>query len=154
MGFIVNAATGRRRRVHALILTAVFSRHMFVHLSYGQTLADVIAGCEAAGAFFGGVFKDLIPDNLKPVVVAADPVNPRLSVGWLDYSQHAGFGTDPARVRSPQDKPQVERIVQYVRAAVVHGTGRDADPRHDRHPPVGGLHRALSAGVAAGPGGL
>jgi hypothetical protein len=37
-------------------------------------------------------------------VVAADPVNPRFSVGWLDYSQHTGFVTDPARVRSPQDE--------------------------------------------------
>jgi hypothetical protein len=26
-----------------------------------------------------------------------------------------GFGTDPTRVRSPQDKPRVERTVQYVR---------------------------------------
>lgn len=75
----------------------------------------MIAGCEAAWAFFGGVFKVLIPDNLKPVVTDPDPVNPRLSTGWLDYAQHAGFGTDPARVRSPKDKPKVERAVQYVR---------------------------------------
>ena len=121
MGFITDADTGRRRKVHALILTAVYSRHMFVHLSYGQTLADVIAGCEAAWAYFGGVFKVLIPDNLKPVVIDADPVNPRFSVGWLDYSQHAGFVTDPARVRSPQDKPRVERIVQYVRGNFFDG---------------------------------
>ena len=115
MGLIDDPDTGRRRKVHALIFTAVFSRHMFVHLTYSQTLAEVIAGCEAAWSFFGGVFKVLIPDNLKPVVTAADAVNPRLSVGWLDYSQHAGFVTDPARVRTPQDKPMVERAVQYVR---------------------------------------
>jgi hypothetical protein len=36
-------------------------------------------------------------------------------VGWLDYAQARGFGTDPARVRSPKDKPRVERVVQYVR---------------------------------------
>lgn len=115
MGFILDADTGRRRKVHALIFTAVLSRHMFVHLTYSQTLAEVIAGCERAWPFFGGVFKVLIPDNLKPVVTDADAVNPRLSVGWLDYAQHAGFVTDPARVRTPQDKPKVERAVQYVR---------------------------------------
>jgi transposase len=115
MGFITDIESGRRRKLHALILTAVVSRHMFVHLSYRQTLADVIAGCEAAWMFFGGVFKVLIPDNLKPVVTDPDPVNPRLSVGWLDYAQHAGFATDTARIKSPQDKPRVERIVQYVR---------------------------------------
>lgn len=74
---------------------------MFVCLTYSQTLAAVIAGCEAAWAFFGGAFKVLVPDNLKPVVVDADAVNPRLSRGWLDYAQHAGFITDTARVRSP-----------------------------------------------------
>lgn len=115
MGYLLDAESGRRRKVHALIFTAVLSRHMYVHLSHGQRLDDVIAGCEAAWAFFGGVFKVLIPDNLKPVVTQADTTNPQLSLGWLDYSQHAGFVTDPARVRSPQDKPRVERVVQYVR---------------------------------------
>ena len=115
MGFIDDVVSGRRRKVHALIFTAVLSRHMFVHLTYSQTLTEVIAGCQAAWEFFGGVFEVLIPDNLKPVVIDADPVNPRLSTGWLDYSQHVGFATDPARVRSPQDKPRVERTVQYVR---------------------------------------
>ncbi len=115
LGLLHDARTGRRRRVHALIFTAVVSRHMFVWLTYSQTLTAVIAGCEAAWVFFGGVFKVLVPDNLKPVVISADAVNPRLSAGWLDYAQHAGFGTDPARVRSPQDKPRVERAVQYVR---------------------------------------
>jgi transposase len=115
MGMLLDPATGRRRKVHALIFTAVVSRHMFVWLSYSQTLTTVIAGCEAAWVFFGGVFKVLIPDNLTPVVGKADALTPRFSSGWLDYAQHVGFGTDPARVRSPQDKPRVERVVQYVR---------------------------------------
>jgi transposase len=115
MGYLTDPETGRRRKVHALIFTAVVSRYMFVWLTYSQTLTAVIAGCEAAWGFFGGCFKVLIPDNLKPVVTDADAVNPTLSQGWLDYVQHVGFGTDPARVRSPQDKPRVERVVQYVR---------------------------------------
>jgi transposase len=115
LGLMLDPVTGRRRTVHALIFTAVYSRHMFVWLSFRQTLADVIAGCEAAWVFFDGIFKVLIPDNLKPVVTHADAVNPSFSDGWLDYAQARGFGTDPARVRSPKDKPRVERTVQYVR---------------------------------------
>ncbi len=115
LGFILDPVSGKKRRVHALIFTAVVSRHMFVWLTYSQTLVAMIAGCEAAWDFFGGVFKVLIPDNLKAVVTDPDVVNPRLSVGWLDYAQHVGFATDPARVRTPQDKPRVERAVQYVR---------------------------------------
>ena len=115
LGLMVDPVTGRRRAVHALIFTAVLSRHMFVWLSFRQTLDEVIAGCEAAWVFFGGIFKVLVPDNLKPVVTNADAVNPTFSDGWLDYGQARGFGTDPARVRSPKDKPRVERVVQYVR---------------------------------------
>jgi len=109
LGMMHDPDTGRRRAVHALLFTAVHSRHMFVWLSFTQTLADVIAGCEAAWAWFDGIFKVLIPDNMKPIVLNADPINPSFSDGWLDYAQARGFGTDPARVRSPKDK----RVVAY-----------------------------------------
>jgi transposase len=115
LGLLADPVTGRQRKVHALIFTVCYSRHMFVWLSFTQTLAAFIAGCEAAWVFFGGVFKVLIPDNASAVVADADAVNPRFTVGWLDYAQHCGFVTDPARVRSPKDKPRVERAVRYVR---------------------------------------
>jgi transposase len=115
MGLVYDPGSGRRRVTHALIFTAVYSRHMFVWLTFSQTLAAVIEGCEAAWRFFGGVFRVLVPDNASAIVADADAVNPRFTVGWLDYTQHCGFATDAARVRSPKDKPRVERAVQYVR---------------------------------------
>jgi transposase len=121
LGLIPDPDTGRRRAAHALIFTAVYSRHLFVWLTFAQTLTAVITGCEAAWAWFGGVFRVLIPDNLSPVIAAADPVNPRFTVGWLDYAQARGFGTDPARVRHPTDKPRVERSVSYLRENFFRG---------------------------------
>jgi transposase len=126
LGLLFDPVTGRHRKVHALIFTACYSRHMFVWLSFTQTLAALVAGCEAAWVFFGGVFKVLIPDNASAIVADADAVNPRFTAGWLDYAQHCGFATDAARVRSPKDKPRVERAVQYVRGnffAGEHFTG-------------------------------
>jgi hypothetical protein len=35
---------------------------MFVWLSFTQTLTAVIAGCEAAWAWFGGVYRVLVPE--------------------------------------------------------------------------------------------
>lgn len=115
LGLIYDSAQGRRRAAHVLIFTAVYSRHMFIWLTFSQTLEAVIAGCEAAWRFFDRVFQVLIPDNLSPVITSAAAVNPIFTTGWLDYAQHVGFATDPARVRSPKDKPRVERMVQYVR---------------------------------------
>jgi len=83
MGMIFDPDSGRRRVVHALIFTAVYSRHMFVWLSFSQTLEAIIAGSEAAWRFFGGVFTILIPDNMTPVVPKADSTNPQFdSVPW------------------------------------------------------------------------
>jgi len=115
LGMLADPVTGRQRKVHALIFTACYSRHMFVWLSFTQTLAAFVAGCEAAWVFFGGVFRVVVPDNASAIVADADAVNPRFTAGWLDYAQHCGFATDAARVRSPKDKPRVERAVQYVR---------------------------------------
>ena len=61
LGMLTDAADGRRRKVYALIFTAVYSRHMFVWLSYSQTLAAVIAGCQAAWEFFGGCSRSWSP---------------------------------------------------------------------------------------------
>jgi transposase len=121
VGSLHDPAAGRKRLLRALIFTAVYSRHMFVWLSFSQRLDDVIAGCEAAWVFFGGVFKVLVPDNMSAVVADADPVNPKYTNGWLDYAQHCGFVTDAARVRRPKDKPRVERAVQYVRSSCMAG---------------------------------
>jgi hypothetical protein len=121
MGWLADPATKTRRVVHALVFTAVFSRHTFVWLTHRQTLEDVIAGCEAAWAFYGGVFAVLVPDNLSPVVAKADGVSPRFTDAFVEYAQSRGFVIDPARVRSPQDKPRVERAVQYVRGSFFAG---------------------------------
>ena len=83
----------RRRKLHALVFTAVLSRYCFVFLTFSQTTAAVIAGCEAAWSFFGGIFKVLIVDNLKPVVDKADRLEPRWNREWLEYGQARG----PAR---------------------------------------------------------
>jgi hypothetical protein len=44
----------------------------------------VISGCEAAWAFFGGVLKTLIPDNLSAIVDGADPLEPRLNQAFVE----------------------------------------------------------------------
>jgi hypothetical protein len=49
-------------------------------------------------------FRVLVPDNMSAVLADADALNPRLTVGWLDYAQHCGFVTDTTRVRRAKDK--------------------------------------------------
>ncbi|MGH2728352.1 MAG: IS21 family transposase, partial [Actinomycetota bacterium] len=111
----------RQRLAHALIVTACYSRHVFVWLTFTQTLQAVIEGLDAAWVFFGGVFAVVIPDNMKPIVAKADATDPRITDGFTDYAQARGFVVDPARVRRPCDKPRVERTVPYVRGSFFRG---------------------------------
>jgi hypothetical protein len=64
LGLIPDPVRGSRRVVHGLVFTAVYSRHLFVYPIHRQSLEQVIAGFEAAWAFFGGVFKVVIPENV------------------------------------------------------------------------------------------
>lgn len=117
LGLMTDEESGRRRKVWALVFTAAYSRHTFVWLTFSQNLVTVIAGFEAAWAFFGGVFKVVIPDNMATVVTKADALSPTLNQGFVEYAQSRGFVIDPARVRSPQDKPRVERTVAFVQGS-------------------------------------
>jgi transposase len=121
-GYLGMIADGdRRRKLHALVFTAVFSRYCYAYLTFRQTTEAVIAGCEAAWTFFDGVFPVLVPDNLKPVVDKADRLEPQWNREWLEYAQARGIITDPARVRSPQDKGRVEAGVKFVQRSFFDG---------------------------------
>ncbi|GAC1381315.1 MAG: hypothetical protein NVSMB4_09910 [Acidimicrobiales bacterium] len=121
LGLIPDPVRGGRRVTHGLIFTAVYSRHMFLYPTHRQTLEEVIAGFEAAWAFFDGVFKVIIPDNMKTIIDEADPLDPRFNDAFREYAQARGFVIDPARVRHPRDKPRVEKCVQYVRSSFFAG---------------------------------
>ncbi len=121
LGYIQDQETGRRRAVWALLVVLAYSRHSFLWPTYNQKLEDVIYGLEAAWKFFGGIPKYLVIDNFPAAVAGADALHPRLTRGFLEYSQHRRFITDPARVRHPKDKPRVERSVKYARERFFKG---------------------------------
>lgn len=121
LGLILDPETGRRRTVWALAVVLGYSRHSFVWPMVSQQLGDIIEGLEAAWAFFGGVPRYLVVDNFPAAVAGADAFDPHLTRGFTEYSQHRGFITDPARVRHPQDKPKVERHIDYVRQRLFKG---------------------------------
>ena len=60
---------------------------------HGTAWAALLAHEEQIRAWVSG-------EGAKPLsIVKIEELLARLSTGWLDYAQHAGFVTDPARVR-------------------------------------------------------
>jgi transposase len=121
LGLLGEGVGDRNRAVYGLVMTASFSRHQFVWLTFRQQLRDVIEGLEAGWRFFGGVFAVLIPDNLKAVVNQADPLGARINEEFVRYAQSRAFVVDAARRWHPRDKARVERGVPYVRESFFRG---------------------------------
>lgn len=63
LGSIVDASTGKKQTVWALLVVLPYSRHCFVWPLLQQTLIESVTGLEAAWRFFGGVPQRLILDN-------------------------------------------------------------------------------------------
>ena len=128
MGLVFDPETGHRRKLHALVVTLVYSRHQYVYLTHRQDLDALICGVEEAWEFFGGVARRLVLDNMKVAVVKADRYEPVFNKTFQEYSQHRGFIIDPAPVRHPEAKGCVENQIKYVRSNFFAGeefTNRD-----------------------------
>ena len=121
LGLVWDPEAGRRRVLHALIVTLVHSRHQYVHVTHSQTLPDLIEGLEDAFAWFGGVPTRVVLDNLKAAVTKADRYDPTFQRTFAEYARHRGFVIDAAVPRHPKGKPHVERGVQYLRESFFRG---------------------------------
>lgn len=121
LGLVGDPEAGRRRVLHALLVTLVHSRHQYVHVTHDQTLPALIAGLEDAWAFFGGVPVRVVLDNLKAAVTKADRYAPTFGRTFAEYARHRGFVIDAAVPRHAQGKPHVERGVQYLRESFFRG---------------------------------
>jgi len=114
VGWFKRDLAGRRKRFRAWIFTPGVSRYRFVYPVFRETTETAIEACEAAWGFYGGIFDVLIPDNTSTIVQKADPLQPTINLGFLEYSQVRDFVIDAARVRKATDKARVERTVRVV----------------------------------------
>jgi len=121
LGLVPDPETGRRQVVHALIVTLVYSRHQYVHVTASQRLPDLIEGLEDGWEYFGGVVSRVVIDNLRAAVTKPDRYDPVFQRTFEEYARHRGFVIDAAVVRQATGKPHVERQVPYVRESFFRG---------------------------------
>jgi hypothetical protein len=105
---LIPAGEGRRRKLRALVFTACFSRYMFVYLTFSMTLEEVIAGCEDAWGFFGGVFRVVVPDYVpRNIIPDHDDRGVQVTVRGGDQGGVVCLGHGPAGARAPaRTRPQ------------------------------------------------
>jgi hypothetical protein len=115
LGQWTDRATGKARRVWALVMVLSCSRHLFVRPVLAMPLSVWVEAHVAALGFFGGAPRRVVTDNLKASVITPDLYDPRLNRTYAELASHYGMLVDPARARKPKDKPRVERPIPYVR---------------------------------------
>lgn len=121
LGKIWDPNTRKKRLARAFIVTLVYSRHMYVYITFSQNSDALISGCEAAWTYFGGIPLIVIVDNMGPAIDKADKYNPKINNLFLEYSQYRDFVIDPTNIAHPKGKPHVERMVPYVRGNFFSG---------------------------------
>ena len=121
LGPVPDPLSGRRRIAWALIVTLPHSRHQYVHVTFSQRLPHLIDGLEDAWAFFGGVPRRVVVDNMRTAITTADRYDPIFQRTFEEYAAYRGFVIDATPVRDPTAKPHVERGVPYFRDSCFRG---------------------------------
>jgi transposase len=106
--------TNQMREAQIFVAVLGASNYTYAEATWTQSLPDWIASHSRAFAFFGGVPKLVVPDNLKSAVSKACFYDPDINPTYLDLVNHYGTVVIPARVRRPKDKAKVETGVQIV----------------------------------------
>lgn len=116
-GLMRDPASRKDRKTWFFVMVLGHSRHMFAKLVFDQSVTTWLQLHADAFAFFGGVPRAVVPDNLKAAVVrAAFGVDDAsgLNRSYREMARHYGFVVDPAPVRAPKKKGKVEAGVKYV----------------------------------------
>ena len=109
---VVEPTTGEVRDAQLFVGVLGASNYTFAELTWSQTLPDWIASHTRMYAYFGGVARVTVPDNLRTGVRHACFYDPDLNPTYADLAAHYGTTVLPTRVAAPRDKAKVETAVQ------------------------------------------
>lgn len=105
---------GKCQKLYAFVMVLGYSRKPFIRFTTRVDSATLLACHVLAFQFFGGVSKEILYDNMKTAFIF-DP-----SDGWRVHSRlmqlaaHYGFIPKRCKVRRPETKGKVERMVGYL----------------------------------------
>jgi transposase len=121
---------GQKVEIHNAQDGSIAEAHLFVAVlgasnkTYAEAFADeklgswITAHCHAY-AFFEGVARITVPDNLKTGVVRPCRYEPLLHRSYQEMGEHYGTVIIPARPKKPRDKAKVEVGVQIAERQIL-----------------------------------
>ena len=106
---------GTLHKVAAFVMILGHSRAKYVEFVRRCDLRSLERCVLNAFRYFGGVPKEVLTDNMKTVVVGREAGKVIWNPQFADFAVEMGFIPKVCRVRSPQTKGKVERLVRYVK---------------------------------------
>lgn len=115
-GLHIDPESGKLRKAWVFVMILSFSRHTFARVVFDQTVATWLECHRLAFAFFGGVVRRIVLDNLKAAILRACRYDPQVQRSYREFAEHNGFLIDPNPPRRPNLKGKVEQGgVHYVK---------------------------------------
>jgi transposase len=111
---VIDGLTGEIRTAQIFVATLGASSYTYAEATWTQALPNWIGSHTRALAYFGGVPRQIVPDNLKSGVVKACLYDPEINRTYAGMAAHYNTAIMPARPRKPRDKAKVEVGVQVV----------------------------------------
>lgn len=108
-------SSGTLHKVPAFVMILGYSRVKYVEFTSRCDLHSLQRCIVNAFSYFGGVPKEILTDNMKTVVVGRQAGKAIWNTRFEDFAADIGFTPKVCRVRSPQTKGKVERLVHYVK---------------------------------------
>ena len=107
VGQLYDPVSKRLRTAFAFVATLGYSRHQYAELVFDQKVATWIALHKRTFAYFGGVPKRVIPDNLKAAVLKVLVHDPILGEAYRRMALYYGFLVSPSIPYHPWHYPEV-----------------------------------------------
>ena len=114
-------ALGRVRKVACFVMVLGYSRTRYIEFCHRCDLASLLRCCVHAFEYYQGVPEVVLTDHMKTVITRMDNGEAIWQEGFQRFATELGFVPKVCRVRRPQTKGKVERLVQYVKRNFLPG---------------------------------
>lgn len=108
-----DSVTGEEYKAYLFVAALPCSSYIYVEACADMKVENWLMCHVHAYAYFGGVTRVLVPDNLKTGVTANTRYETRLNQSYQELAEYYGTAIVPACVRKPQDKGLVEKSVGF-----------------------------------------
>lgn len=122
-GFVSYVDTrGREKRYACMVMVLGHSRARYIEFFTQASSAFLHVGIVHALEYFGGVPRRILTDNMRSVVLHHGPDGIVMNPAMEAFASEMGFTVGLCKIRCPQTKGKVERLVHYVKNNFMPGT--------------------------------